>query len=137
MLVEGGQAVAKIDFRKELKALYGPPAGRFVTVDVPALRFLMVDGAGDPNRAESYAQAVEALYSVAYTLKFAIKRRGGPDYGVPPLEGLWWADDMSTFLSRDKDKWSWTMMIMVPDFVETESVAAAIAAAGAKRTCRR
>ena len=125
--------MAKIDFRKEMKALYAPPAGRFVTVDVPAMRFLMIDGAGDPNRAESYAQAVEALYSVAYTLKFAIKKQGGPDYGVPPLEGLWWADDMSTFLSRDKEKWSWTMMIMVPDFVEAESVTAAIAAAGAKK----
>ena len=125
--------MARIDFRNEMKALFAPPTGRFVTVNVPDMRFLMVDGAGDPNRAESYAQAVEALYAVAYTLKFAIKKLGGPDYGVPPLEGLWWADDMSTFLSRDKEKWSWTMMIMVPDFVEAESVTAAIAAAGAKK----
>lgn len=123
----------KIDFRKTMKALYAPPAGRFVEVEVPELRFLMVDGKGDPNRAESYAEAVEALYSVAYTLKFAVKKELAKDYSVPPLEGLWWSEDMTSFVAREKDKWSWTMMIMVPDFVPGAMVATAIAAAGAKK----
>jgi hypothetical protein len=123
----------KIDFRKTMKALYAPPAGSFVEVEVPELRFLMVDGKGDPNRAESYAEAVEALYSVAYTLKFAVKKELAKDYSVPPLEGLWRSEDMASFVAREKDKWSWTMMIMVPDFVPGAMVATAIAAAGAKK----
>ncbi len=123
----------KIDFRKTMKALYAPPATKFVEVDVPAMRFLMIDGKGDPNKAKSYAEAVEALYSVAYTLKFAVKKELAKDYSVPPLEGLWWAEDMATFVAREKDKWSWTMMIMVPDFVPEAMVAKAIAAAGAKK----
>ncbi len=123
----------KIDFRKTMKALYAPPAGKFVEVEVPAMRFLMVDGKGDPNKAKSYAEAVEALYSVAYTLKFMVKKELATDYSVPPLEGLWWSDDMASFVAREKDKWSWTMMIMVPDFVPEAMVAKAVAAAGAKK----
>lgn len=123
----------KIDFRKTMKALYLPPAGRFVVIDVPAMRFLMVDGKGDPNKAKSYAEAVEALYSVAYTLKFMVKKELAKDYTVPPLEGLWWSDDMASFVAREKDKWSWTMMIMVPDFVPEAMVAKAVAAAGARK----
>lgn len=108
----------KIDFRKELKHLYNPPAKEFSVVDVPAMQFLMIDGAGDPNVAPAYAQAVETLYAAAYRLKFASKNELGRDYAVPPLEGLWWADDMDTFTSRrDKAAWQWTMMLMTPDWI--------------------
>ncbi len=62
------------------------------------MNFLMIDGAGNPNTSKDYAAAIEALYGISYTLKFMIKKEGGQDYGVPPLEGLWWADDMSSFL---------------------------------------
>ena len=118
----------KIDLKKELKHLYQPSAKAVVQVDVPSFRFLMVDGRGDPNTSQAHAQAVEALFSVAYTAKFMVKK--GPqaiDYAVMPLEGLWWADDMSVFVADDKAKWSWTMMIMQPDFVADEVVEAAIA----------
>src|SRR5262249_6668991 len=69
----------------------------------------------------AYAQAVECLFAVAYAIKFAVKR--GPrktDYGVMPLEGLWWTDDMTEFSVKRKAKWKWTMMIMQPDIVTTE-----------------
>jgi hypothetical protein len=122
----------KIDFKKILKALYAPPAGRFVQVDVPPLQYLMVDGAGDPNTAASYGRAVEWLYSVSYPLKFMSKRELGRDYAVMPLEGLWWAEDMSTFISRDKDKWSWTMMILQPEWITRDMVDAAVAKARGK-----
>ena len=118
----------KIDLKKELKHLYQSSAKAVVQVDVPRFRFLMVDGRGDPNTSQVYAQAVEALFSVAYTAKFMVKK--GPqaiDYAVMPLEGLWWADDMSVFVANDKAKWNWTMMIMQPDFVADEVVEAAIA----------
>ena len=51
-------------------------------------------------------------------MKFATKTQPGKDYVVPPLEGLWWADNPDDFAGRRKHLWQWTMMIMVPDFVE-------------------
>ena len=97
--------------------------------------FLTIDGQGDPNTSQAFAEAVEALYAVAYALKFMVKK--GPlaiDYGVMPLEGLWWADDMAAFSVADKSNWQWTLMIMQPDFVTGEMVADAIAEVKRRRT---
>lgn len=116
---------AKIDFKTEYKALYTAPSRDFVLVEVPPLSYLMFDGHGDPNTAPDYQQAVEALYSLSYTLKFMSKRAFGRDYVVGPLEGLWWADDMGTFATRDKAKWSWTMMILQPAWIAAAHVEAA------------
>lgn len=122
----------KVDLRKELKTLYASPKGKIVVVDVPPLGFLMIDGTGDPNVAPAYREALEALYSVAYTLKFSLKRQER-DFAVGALEGLWWADDQAVFLKGDRDKWQWTMMIAVPDFVTPILVDAARSEATAKR----
>ena len=117
----------KIDLKKDLRHLYQPSVKEVVRVDVPTLQFLMIDGEGDPNTSQEYAQAVEALFSVSYTAKFMIKKGAeAVDYAVMPLEGLWWADDMSTFIGNDKSQWKWTMMIMQPDFVEPELLQAAM-----------
>lgn len=111
--------MSKLDFKKTLKDLYNPPK-KFILVDVPEMQFLMVDGEGNPNQAQEYQDALAALYAVAYKLKFTSKNTLEKDYIVPPLEGLWWADDMSTFTTtRDKSQWQWTMMIMTPDWIET------------------
>ncbi len=111
----------KIDFKRDLKHLYQPPAGQFTLIEVPAMQFLMLDGHGDPNSAPAYQEAVEALYAVAYKLKFASKQQLGRDYAVMPLEGLWWAEDMASFTARrDKSEWDWTMMIMHPEWVTEE-----------------
>ena len=118
----------KIDFKKELKLLYQPSAKEVVQVDVPTMNYLMVDGEGDPNTSQPYSDAIEALYAVSYAVKFMIKKSSmAVDYGVMPLEGLWWADDMSKFSTRDKSNWKWTAMIMQPDFVTKEMVEIAIA----------
>jgi len=117
----------KIDLKKELKSLYQPSAKEVALVDVPTMNFLMIDGEGDPNTAKAYAEAIETLFAVAYTVKFQIKRSQEIDYGVMPLEGLWWADDMSAFATGDKSNWKWTAMIMQPPFVTAAIVAAAIA----------
>jgi len=119
--------VPKIDLRKELKSLYRPSAKEVVEVEVPPLQFLMIDGEGDPNTSQAYAHAVEALFTVSYAAKFMMKK--GPqniDYGVMPLEGLWWADDMSAFINNDKSQWKWTMMIMQPSFVSNGVINTAI-----------
>jgi hypothetical protein len=114
-------AVTKVDLKKELKHLYGPSAKEVSTVDVPPMSFLMIDGQGDPNTSKEYAEALEALYAVSYAIKFKVKRSEGIDYGVMPLEGLWWADDMREFSVEDKGAWKWTAMIMQPeDYVTVE-----------------
>jgi len=122
----------KIDFKKTMKALFQPPAGKFSLVEVPRMRFLKVDGKGDPNTAPDYARAVEWLYSVSYPVKFASKKDLGKDYTVPPLEGLWWAEDMSAFVAGDRSNWLWTMMIMQPDWITQEMIDAGIAKAAGK-----
>jgi hypothetical protein len=77
--------------------------------------FVMIDGHGDPNTSSEYAEAIQALYSLSYTLKFALKTEFGLKFRVAPLEGLWWADDMAEFSQERKGDWSWTMMIAQPD----------------------
>ena len=117
----------KIDYKKELKHLYKPSAKEVAIVEVPKMDFLMVDGEGDPNTAPAFQDAVEVLYQVSYTLKFMVKKGDiGVDYGVMPLEGLWWADDMSSFSVENKAGWKWTLMIMQPEFVVQEMVNQAI-----------
>lgn len=117
--------MGKIDFKKTLSALYTAPTDRFVSIEAPPLAFVKVDGAGDPNAAPAHKQAIEWLYAVSYALKFAAKGLGN-DYVVPPLEGLWWADDPSDFAARRKDRWCWTMMVMAPDFIDRPLFEAAV-----------
>jgi hypothetical protein len=118
--------VKKIDFKKELKHLYKPPLKEAVRVEVPVMNFLMADGEGNPNISQQFKDAVEALYSLSYTLKFIVKKGSTAiDYGVMPLEGLWWADDMEVFTAGDKSKWKWTMMIMQPKYVTRNLVQSA------------
>ena len=118
----------KIDFKKKLKELYQPSAKEVVQIKVPSMNYLMVDGEGDPNGSKSFSEAVEMLFSLSYTIKFMVKKGAlAIDYGVMPLEGLWWADDMSAFSSGDKSKWKWTLMIMQPEFIKKNLVDTAIA----------
>lgn len=123
---------AKTDAKRTLDS-YRARQGEFRLVDVPDLQYLMVDGQGDPNM-ESFAEAVESIYPVAYALKFASKQVYARDYVVPPLEGLWWADDMVAFTEvRDKSRWSWTLLSMVPDWLDQDACAAAVAKVAVKR----
>ncbi|QCQ93304.1 GyrI-like domain-containing protein [Rhodococcus sp. SGAir0479] len=110
----------KVDLRKEIET-YTAPRGRFVVVKVPAMQFLMIDGHGDPNTAQAYQDALKSLYPVAYALKFLSRNRLERDYTVMPLEALWWADDMESFTTvRDKSRWDWTVMNMIPDWITAE-----------------
>ncbi len=108
----------KIDFKKELKYLYKPSAKKAELVQVPEMNFLMVDGAGDPNHSKQFENAVVALFGLSYTLKFMIKKGAlGVDYGVLPLEGLFWSDNMADFGADNKKDWKWTLMVMQPQCV--------------------
>ncbi|NTV15748.1 MAG: hypothetical protein HGA96_17765 [Desulfobulbaceae bacterium] len=120
--------MTKIDYKKELPHLYTASAKTVEIVAVPSLNFLMLDGTGDPNSVKAFPEAIEALFGVAYTLKFMIKKgAAGVDYGVMPLEGLWWAEDMPRFSPDRKDDWLWTLMIRQPDLVTRELVEEAVA----------
>ncbi|WP_256840506.1 GyrI-like domain-containing protein [Ornithinimicrobium faecis] len=124
----------KVDLKKSLDG-YQARTGQFRLLDVPELIYLMVDGQGDPNSAPAFAQALQALYPVAYTLKFASRRELGRDSVVPPLEGLWWAKDMDAFTAaRDKSRWDWTVMLLVPDWIDSQLVESAIETVRAKKS---
>ena len=123
--------MVKVDF-KSLDS-YRAKQGEFRIVDVPPLTYLMVDGHGDPNTGE-YRGAIEALFPVAYALKFASKASLGKDYVVMPLEALWWAQDMQSFTTeRDKSRWDWTAMILVPEWTTQPMLKAAMVSVGDKK----
>ncbi len=117
----------KIDLKKTLKLLYQPSASQVTQVEVIPMNYLMVDSTGDPNTENVYQEAIEALFTLSYTLKFMVKKGLlAVDYVVMPLEGLWWADDMTSFTVEDKSNWKWTLMIMQPDFITPEMIAMAM-----------
>ncbi len=107
------------DFRKEYKELY-MPKDKPVLVEVPEMKFIMVDGSGDPNDNPGFQEAIEILYAIAYAIKMSKKAPKQPegyfDFVVPPLEGLWWSD--GPFSLSQRDNWQWTLMIRQPDFVD-------------------
>jgi len=110
----------KLDLKRSQKQYYSAPADRFEQVVVPPMTYLQIDGTGSPE-SDSYARAVEALYALSYSVKFASKKLGR-DFVVCPLEGLWWSERYTAFAERAKDEWSWTMMIRQPDSVTSALV---------------
>ncbi len=107
----------KIDFKKKLKELYVPSPKDFILVEVPEMQFVMIEGVGPPE-GEVYTHAVQWLYSVIYPIKFIAKKQIGKEFVAPPLEGLWWADDMDDFINNNRDNWKWRMMMVTPDWVD-------------------
>ena len=115
----------KIDFKKSLPG-YTARAGVFDLIDVPELSYLMIDGHGDPNAGGPFSEAITALYSVVYKLKFTSKNELGRDYTVMPLEGLWSSEDPANFTTAlDKSTWDWTLLMMVPDWITADLFEAA------------
>ncbi|MDE0546047.1 GyrI-like domain-containing protein [Microbacterium sp. C7(2022)] len=117
--------------KKEIPS-YRAPRGRFEVIEIPERQYLAIDGQGSPG-SDAFASAISSLYPVAYALKFASKKERERDYVVPPLEGLWWADDMSTFTTaRNKSRWQWTLLLLVPGWLTREDVDAARSVASSK-----
>ena len=118
--------VAPVDLKKVYRDYTASAAPE--VVEVPSRRYLMIDGAGDPNTGQDYRDAIAALYPLAHGLRAAVKVATGDAYVVMPLEGLWWAEDMADFDSTDKSGWLWTAMICVPEVVSPEMAAAVLPA---------
>jgi hypothetical protein len=127
------KAMEKYDLKVARRDLYAPSAKDFSIVDVPELTYLAIDGSGDPNTSAAYAAAVEALYTVAYSIKAHSRTELGRDFVVAPLEGLWRADDMTAFTRRDKAAWHWTMLIALPGWITGDVVETARASARKKK----
>ncbi len=123
--------IEKIDFKKTLKELYQPTHKELVLVNVPKMNFVMIDGEGSPDSKE-LARSVQWLFSVIYPIKFIAKKKMGKDFVAPPLEGLWWADDMNDFVKGNRDNWKWRMMIVFADWVDNEMFEEGVAKAKKK-----
>lgn len=124
----------KIDFKRQYKTLYTASPKRISLVDVPKLPFLTLTGQGDPETSPDFQGKVEALYGISFTLKFMNKETGwGPDYAVPPLEGLWWADKLTDFADMIRENWKWKLMILQPDFISEEMMEQSVAKVARKR----
>ena len=127
--------VQTYDIKKERRDLYAPKPGDFELIDVPEMGFLMIDGHGDPNTSVAYREAVEALYAASYAVRAVGKKTLRRVHTVAPLEGLWSAEDPEVFRTRDKGAWDWTLMIAQPDWITSDMVDEALAAAQ-KKTLR-
>lgn len=118
--------MGKFDFKKEYRDLY-LPGKQPVVIDVPCMKFIMIEGKGDPNTCKEYSDAMEILYGLSYGIKMSkmsgTQPEGYFEYVVPPLEGLWWVDEENfDYMNiKDKNKFCWISMIRQPDFV-TEAV---------------
>ncbi|MGA3057765.1 MAG: GyrI-like domain-containing protein [Candidatus Limnocylindrales bacterium] len=112
---------ATADLKKMLAPLFNPPRNP-VLVDVPELGYLMIDGKGAPEEDAEYPttdfqQAIAALYPMAYTIKFRLKR-DGLAMPVLPLEALWFTGEDEAFdMNVAPENWSWRALIAVSDDV--------------------
>lgn len=116
----------KIDLKKQWKDFYRPSTREPVIVDIPKANYLMIDGSGNPNTAKRFQDAIQTLYPLAYALKFAVRNQHQVDYGVMPLEGLYWGtpQGQTHFTDADKEQWFWTLMILQPDWVDQSLLSA-------------
>jgi hypothetical protein len=122
------------DWRKDLRELYFPPTSKVVEVTVPNLKFLTIQGQGDPNNSVSFQKAVEALYAISYTLKFSLKKADATkDFRVGPLEGLWWNTEDGDLIQGKKGDWEWKAMILQPEIIDGSMVSEAMRAAAKKK----
>lgn len=113
----------KIDLKVTEKAYFTAQRGDFALQTFRPYSYLMIDGEGSPGDSPEYQAALGALYPLAYATKFFSKMDLGRDYVVPPLEGLWWADDMDAYIEPGRrDEWRWTLMLMLPSWIDASHV---------------
>lgn len=112
----------KVDFRQELSYLYNASPKAYMVIDVPPMNFLSISGSGSPVTEDAFKEAVEAVFSLSYALKFAVRKQHNIDYAVMPLEGLWWTDESQPFTHQQSGAIRWTAMIMQPEYVTSALV---------------
>lgn len=123
----------KYEWKKAEKSYYNPVKVPQL-VDIPAFKFFTLAGKGNPNDA-FFAEYIQCLFSLSYTLKMQWKKESGFDYAVYPLEGVW---SLQTPTNQndgvlDKDNLLFNLMIRQPDFVTEEYAADIIEKVKAKK----
>lgn len=101
-------------------------------VTIPARSVLSIDGSGEPG-SDRFQRSLKAAYGITFTLKFARKKSGRPDFGIGPLEGRWWSDQILPCARAPRRTWRWTLRMAIPRNVTATEVAHAIEAATTKR----
>jgi len=117
--------------REMLKKLYQPSKNEFSLVDVPDMPFLTIDGEGSPEN-ETFAKSVKWIWTAVHPLRVMAKQRMGRAFVEPPLECLWWADDMDDFIGGNKDQWKWRLMITTPLWAREQMYSSALEQASNK-----
>ena len=112
------------DYKKEYKEFYLPPKKPEI-LEIPEMNYVAVRGKGDPNEPEGeYKAAIGILYAISFTIKMSYKGAHKIDgyfsYVVPPLEGLWWQENVNGIDYSHKEDFQWISMIRLPDFVGRE-----------------
>ena len=120
------------DFHNRLNDLYLPPKDQFTVIDVPEIRFAVIDGAGNPENGGT-AEAVKWLYAIAHVVKPLVKERMGKNFVEPPPEFLYWADNAEDFVEGRKDKWKWRVMLVFIDWITNELFEEAVAKVESRR----
>ncbi len=127
-----------IDLRKQMKELWSPPVGKVTLVTIPAMLYLVVEGVGNPNTSKAFQEAIQALYTAAYTMKFGAKAAGVADWKITPLEALWWSTsgrDLSDadFSVTTPGEMAWEALLMQPSIVTAEMLERARTEAARKK----
>jgi hypothetical protein len=126
--------MATVEFKKEFSGLYKASAYEASVVDVPAMKFITVSGAGYPGPSGEFQDGIAALYAVAYTLKFSLKKTAGAgDFAVMPLEALWWTESGKPLDQESRENWCWTVMMALPGFVTKTLVKKAVKEAAERK----
>ncbi len=120
------------EFHARIKELYHPPSKQFTLIDIPVIRYLAIDGKGDPALT-GIEDSMKWLWSIVYFLLPIAKERLGKKFAYPPLQCQFWADNIEDFASGNKDKWKWRAMVVLSNWATKEILDTAIAQAEEKR----
>ena len=110
--------MTKIDLKKTLPDMYSADKHSVSIVDVPRVKYIMLEGKGDPSAGASMRYAAETLQILARTMRAINKRNPDtPDFTIMPLEAQWWAETVGAFVNDDRQRWYWNSMIALPNFI--------------------
>jgi hypothetical protein len=113
------------EFLAFVKIFYNPPKNQFSLIELPRIRYLMTDGKGNPEK-QDFAAIIKWFYSVVHVAKPCTKKIMGKKFGYPPTEFQFWAKNKKDFINGNKDKWSWRVMMLCPDFMPENVIEDAI-----------
>lgn len=112
-------------FHNRIRELYLPSRNQFSIIDVPEIRYAVIDGKGNPRNEEGL-NAIKWLFSVAHFVKPIVKTRMGKNFVEPPLEFLFWDENEEDFSASEMEQWNWRAMIVMVDWISLEEFEQAV-----------